>query len=114
MTPQGGRRGRAGPPAAASDPLEAALGYRFKHPALLRTALIHRSYLHDVPEGAPKSNERLEFLGDAVLGFLVARRLYLRYPDKPEGELTACAARWCASASSAPGARRSTWAAIST
>jgi ribonuclease-3 len=68
--------------------LETALGYRFKHPDLLRAALIHRSYLHDVPEGTEESNERLEFLGDAVLGFLVARRLFLRYPDKSEGDLT--------------------------
>jgi ribonuclease-3 len=68
--------------------LEAALSYRFKHPNLLRAALIHRSYLHDVPEDTEESNERLEFLGDAVLGFLVARRLYLRYPDKSEGDLT--------------------------
>src|SRR4051794_38332122 len=68
--------------------LETALRYRFKHPELLRAALIHRSYLHDVPEGTEQSNERLEFLGDAVLGFVVARRLYLRYPDKSEGDLT--------------------------
>ncbi|MGI8587245.1 MAG: ribonuclease III [Chloroflexia bacterium] len=68
--------------------LEEALGYQFKHPEKLRTALIHRSYLHDVPEGAEQSNERLEFLGDAVLGFLVARRLYVRHPEKQEGELT--------------------------
>jgi ribonuclease-3 len=50
--------------------------------------MVHRSYLHDVPDFALGSNERLEFLGDAVLGFLVARWLYLRHPDKPEGELT--------------------------
>jgi ribonuclease-3 len=68
--------------------LEAALGYRFKRPDLLQGALIHRSYLHDVPEGSAVSNERLEFLGDAVLGFLVARWLYERHPDKSEGELT--------------------------
>src|SRR5436305_1149345 len=74
-------------PADLAD-LETALGYRFKQPALLRAALIHRSYLHDVPEGTAESNERLEFLGDAVLGFLVARWLYLRHPDKPEGQLT--------------------------
>lgn len=74
-------------PADLAD-LETALGYRFKHPDLLRAALIHRSYLHDVPEGSAESNERLEFLGDAVLGFLVARWLYLRHPDKPEGQLT--------------------------
>jgi ribonuclease III len=76
-----------GAPGAPPAALEAALGYVFKRPTLLRTALTHRSYLHDAQESVP-SNERLEFLGDAVLGFLVARRLYQRYPDKPEGELT--------------------------
>jgi ribonuclease-3 len=76
-----------GAPGAPTEALEAALGYTFKRPALLRAALTHRSYLHDASESVP-SNERLEFLGDAVLGFLVARRLYQRYPDKPEGELT--------------------------
>ncbi len=73
---------------ADQEELEAALGYQFKHADLLRGALIHRSYLHDVPEGAAESNERLEFLGDAVLGFVVARRLYLQHPEKPEGDLT--------------------------
>ncbi|HUS15984.1 MAG TPA: ribonuclease III [Chloroflexia bacterium] len=68
--------------------LEVALGYRFKRPELLRAALVHRSYLQDVPEGTAESNERLEFLGDAVLGFLVARWLYTRHPNKAEGELT--------------------------
>jgi ribonuclease-3 len=77
--------GSAGAPLAD---LEAALGYTFKDPTLLQRALVHRSYLHDVPDFALGSNERLEFLGDAVLGFLVARWLYLRHPDKPEGELT--------------------------
>jgi ribonuclease-3 len=78
--------GSTGAPLAG---LEAALGYTFNDATLLRRALVHRSYLHDVPDYALGSNERLEFLGDAVLGFLVARRLYLRYPEKPEGELTA-------------------------
>jgi ribonuclease-3 len=77
-----------GAPGAPLPPLEAALHYQFQQPDLLRAALVHRSYLHDVPEGAAESNERLEFLGDAVLGFVVARRLYLRHPDKPEGQLT--------------------------
>ncbi len=77
-----------GSPGAAPAALEAALGYRFRDPDLLRTALIHRSYLHDVSEGSVASNERLEFLGDAVLGFLVTRRLYTRYPEQNEGRLT--------------------------
>ena len=77
-----------GSPGAAPAPLEAALGYAFRDPTLLRTALIHRSYLHDVGAGVAESNERLEFLGDAVLGFLVTRRLYTRYPEQNEGQLT--------------------------
>ncbi|HMA37447.1 MAG TPA: ribonuclease III [Chloroflexia bacterium] len=84
--PAGGRV--AGAPGAPGAALQVTLGYQFKQPDLLRAALIHRSYLHDVPEGTEQSNERLEFLGDAVLGFLVARWLYERYPDKPEGDLT--------------------------
>src|SRR5947208_16693136 len=79
-------QGSVGAPLAG---LEAALGYTFKNPAILQRALVHRSYLHDVPDFALGSNERLEFLGDAVLGFLVARWLYLRHPAKQEGELTA-------------------------
>ena len=89
--PAGGELAPAHPAGSTGAPLaglEAALGYTFKDPTLLRRALVHRSYLHDVPDYALGSNERLEFLGDAVLGFLVAQRLYLRYPDKPEGELT--------------------------
>jgi ribonuclease-3 len=80
--------GGPGSPGAAPEPLQAALGYEFRDPALLRTALTHRSYLHDVGEDAAQSNERLEFLGDAVLGFLVTRRLYRRYPQHAEGQLT--------------------------
>jgi 23S rRNA maturation mini-RNase III len=81
----------AGPGSVGAPPagLQAALGYTFKRPALLQQALVHRSYLHDVPDYARGSNERLEFLGDAVLGLIVARRLYLRHPDQQEGELTA-------------------------
>jgi ribonuclease III len=85
---EGGAGRLGGAPGAPLPPLEAALHYQFQQPDLLRAALIHRSYLHDVAEGAAESNERLEFLGDAVLGFVVARRLYLRHPDKPEGQLT--------------------------
>lgn len=66
--------------------LEATLGYHFREPALLVEALTHRSALH----GAPGvSYERLEFLGDAVLGFVAAEYLFHRFPDRPEGDLTA-------------------------
>lgn len=59
----------------------------FRNPSLLQQALTHRSYVNEHPE-AGEHNERLEFLGDAVLNFLSGEFLYKRYPDKPEGELT--------------------------
>ncbi len=62
------------------------LGLHFAQPALLEQALTHRSYSADFG-GAP-SNERLEFLGDAVLDLLIGEELYRRHPDWPEGELT--------------------------
>lgn len=59
----------------------------FKDPKLLLNALTHRSYLHEHPESG-EHNERLEFLGDALLNFLSGEYLYQRYPDKGEDELT--------------------------
>ena len=61
------------------------LGHRFRDPALLRQALAHRSWCGE-REGVP-SNERLEFLGDAVLGLVVAEHSYHRFPEFPEGRL---------------------------
>lgn len=61
---------------------------RFNQAALLAQALTHRSYINEHPE-AGEHNERLEFLGDAVLNFLSGEFLYQRYPEKSEGELTA-------------------------
>jgi ribonuclease-3 len=63
------------------------LGIRFNDPLLLTRALTHRSYLNENPE-ALEDNERLEFLGDAVLDFLVGAWLYNRFPEMPEGNLT--------------------------
>ena len=60
----------------------------FKDPRLLTRALTHRSYLNEHPEVEPLDNERLEFLGDAVLDFVVAGWLYKLYPDLSEGRLT--------------------------
>ncbi len=60
---------------------------RFSNPLLLRRALTHRSYFNEHPE-EKDDNERLEFLGDALLGFLVGELLYRRYPDLSEGQLT--------------------------
>ncbi|MDR0884143.1 MAG: ribonuclease III [Oscillospiraceae bacterium] len=67
--------------------LQNALGYQFKNVALLEHALTHSSYAHEVGD-VRGSNERLEFLGDSVLGFLSAEYFYQRYPSLPEGELT--------------------------
>jgi ribonuclease-3 len=70
--------------------LIAALGYTFHDERLLKSALLHSSFANERPqdtEGLP-SNERLEFLGDAVLNFLSASLLYERLPDQGEGKLT--------------------------
>lgn len=66
--------------------LEQAIGYRFKNVELLEHALVHRSYLKDDPDAV--SNERLEFLGDAVLGWVVADHTYRDAAQYPEGKLT--------------------------
>jgi len=66
---------------ARSTSFESRLGYRFHRAALLQQALTHRSY------GAPH-NERLEFLGDGVLGCVIAQELFSRFPEIPEGQLT--------------------------
>ena len=68
--------------------LEAAIGYRFKNITLLQNALSHSSYANERWRDALMSNERLEFLGDSILGMLVAAYLYKNFPDRPEGELT--------------------------
>ncbi|MBE7003656.1 MAG: ribonuclease III [Ruminococcaceae bacterium] len=73
--------------------LEEALGYRFKDPALLREALRHSSYANEHRGAESTSNERLEFLGDSVLGFVTAEFLFRSRPDAPEGELTRVRAR---------------------
>ncbi len=68
--------------------LEERLGYRFKNIALLENALTHSSYANEHRWKKLESNERLEFLGDAVLGMVVADHLFRNYPHVPEGELT--------------------------
>ena len=82
----------------SDDPLRAVqanLNYEFKEPALLELAVTHPSYAHEHPENLGPDgvnedhhNQRLEFLGDAVLDFLVASWLYRTFPDFPEGPLT--------------------------
>ena len=68
--------------------LEAAIGYRFQNIQLLQNALTHSSYANERWHNSLLSNERLEFLGDSVLGMLVAEYLYKTFPNRPEGELT--------------------------
>ena len=68
--------------------LETAIGYRFRNIQLLQNALTHSSYANERWHNSLLSNERLEFLGDSVLGMLVAEYLYKNFPDRPEGELT--------------------------
>ena len=68
--------------------LENAIGYRFQNIQLLQNALTHSSYANERWHNSLLSNERLEFLGDSVLGMLVADYLYRTFPARPEGELT--------------------------
>lgn len=68
--------------------LERRLGVPFHDRALLQQALVHRSLLREHPQAGLRSNERLEFLGDAIIGALVAKHLFDQLPDATEGELT--------------------------
>lgn len=82
-----------GPPAKELAPLlvvQRRLNYHFRQPDLLQLALTHPSYAHEHPDvgGEEHHNQRLEFLGDAVLDFMVAAWLYRSYPDFSEGPLT--------------------------
>ncbi len=70
------------------DSLEHKLNYRFGDRALLRSALTHSSYTNENREHCSESNERLEFLGDSVLGLAAARALFEHYPAMPEGQMT--------------------------
>src|SRR6266487_5061275 len=74
------------PPAVQA--LSRTLDYSFQDPSLLQSALVHTSYVNERPGRGLESNERLEFLGDAVLGIVVAHRLYELRPESSEGELT--------------------------
>ena len=68
--------------------LEKALGYTFQQPQLLQEALNHSSFANEHRAQGIHSNERLEFLGDSVLGFVTAEHLFNKHPDLPEGDLT--------------------------
>lgn len=90
--------------ASGSGTLEARLGHRFANAELLQAALTHPSYAND--HGGGCGNERLEFLGDAVLGLAVAELLYAAYPDWPEGHLTRARAALVNASALAEKARR--------
>lgn len=72
-----------------SKDFESKIGHTFANPGYLETAFTHRSYLNENRAPGREHNERLEFLGDAVLELVVTDYLYKKYPEKPEGELTA-------------------------
>ncbi|GAB4506514.1 MAG: ribonuclease III [Anaerolineales bacterium] len=74
-------------------PLEQILHYEFRDPALLQQALTHSSYVNENRDTMLADNERLEYLGDAVLDFMVADWLFREYPDLAEGEMTNLRAR---------------------
>lgn len=67
--------------------IESKLGYVFKNKSILFTACIHRSFANESRE-IQEHNERLEFLGDSILGFIMAEFLYREHPEKPEGDLS--------------------------
>jgi ribonuclease III len=67
-------------------PLEERLGYRFRDPGMLEHALTHRSRVHEDASGGVIDNESLEFLGDAILGFVVADMLFREFPQHNEGQ----------------------------
>ncbi|MFH1745341.1 MAG: ribonuclease III [bacterium] len=68
--------------------LEKLVGIKFKNLNLLEQSVVHRSYLNEHPEFHLHHNERLEFLGDAVLEIIVTEHLFKNFPDTPEGDLT--------------------------
>ena len=68
---------------------EKSLGVSFQNKSLLKQAFTHSSYINENPSFALPSNERLEFLGDSVLNFIIAEKLYKEFPKLPEGKLTA-------------------------
>jgi ribonuclease-3 len=74
--------------------LQAAIGVSFRDPVLLRRALTHASYLNENPDCSWGDNERLEFLGDAVVDFVAADYLYAHFPAWQEGQLTSLRAEW--------------------
>jgi len=91
--------------AANLEPLEVALGYTFEDQSLLLRALTHRSYANEAV-GVVRDNQRLEFLGDAVLGLVIAEALFEAHPDYQEGGLSKCKAQLVCESTLASIARR--------
>ena len=81
-----GETGRVLPFGAELEPLERGIGYRFKDRGLLEHALTHRSRVHEDASGGVFDNESLEFLGDSVLGFVIADMLFREFPEHNEGQ----------------------------
>ena len=84
----GTRKGPSGPRVRQLKRLQRQIGIRFTDLALLEQALTHRSYSHVTSRTRNESNERMEFLGDSVLGLSVSQFLYLRFPERSEGALS--------------------------
>jgi len=94
------------PPGSIRD-LEDAIGYSFRSPDWLRQALTHRSHTEEVPSaGGELANEQMEFLGDAILGFVVSEALVERFPDYREGRLSKLKAHLVSAAHLHPVAER--------
>jgi len=93
-------------PASSLDALQTALDYRFRNPRLLEEALTHKSYVNEHRPASGSDNERLEFLGDAVLSLVVSEQLAVLLPRSPEGALSKHKARLVSESMLADVARR--------
>ena len=91
---------------SAPEGLQSRLGFTFRDQSLLNVALTHRSLVNERPDESLEDNERLEFLGDAILGAMVAEELYRAFPSLPEGSLTLMRAELVCQAGLARWARR--------
>jgi ribonuclease-3 len=89
-----------------TDEAQQVIGYRFNRPQLLAEALTHKSYINERKDAGGKDNERLEFLGDAVLSLIISEHAADVLPSSSEGDLSKLKARLVSEASLAPAARR--------
>jgi ribonuclease-3 len=90
----------------STDAVQQAIGYVFSRPHLLEEALTHKSYVNEVKTKGEKDNERLEFLGDAILALIISDHLATSFPDSSEGDLSKRKARLVSEASLSRAARR--------